>query len=253
MDIKGKTIVVTGGGQGLGRAMAVFLAHSGAALALVDLNEERLAETVQLCRDAGGAAHAYLVNVAREDEVVAGFDRIIADTGAVHGLINNAGILRDGLLLKVRDGKIEKRMSLAEWQAVIDVNLTGVFLCAREAATRMIEHGNPGVIINISSVSRAGNMGQTNYSAAKAGVATMTVTWAKELARYGIRTAAIAPGFIATDMVASMKPEALDKMTAGIPLRRLGTPDEIAHTARFIFENDYVTGRVFEIDGGIRL
>ncbi len=253
MDIKGKTIVVTGGGQGLGRAMAVYLAGGGASLALIDLNEERLAETVQLCCAAGGKAHSYLANVAREEDVITTFDRIIADTGAVHGLINNAGILRDGLLLKAKDGKVEKRMSLAEWQAVIDVNLTGVFLCGREAATRMIEHGNPGVIINISSVSRAGNMGQTNYSAAKAGVATMAVTWAKELARYGIRTAAIAPGFIATDMVASMKPEALEKMTAGIPLRRLGAPDEIAHTARFIFENDYVTGRVFEIDGGIRL
>ncbi|MCG3171038.1 MAG: 3-oxoacyl-[acyl-carrier-protein] reductase FabG [Pseudomonadales bacterium] len=253
MDIKGKTIVVTGGGQGLGRAMAVYLARSGATLALIDLNEQKLAETAGHCRAAGGAAHTYLANVAREEEVIATFDRIVTDTGAVHGLINNAGILRDGLLLKVKDGKIERRMSLAEWQAVIDVNLTGVFLCGREAATRMIEAGNPGVIINISSVSRAGNMGQTNYSAAKAGVATMAVTWAKELARYGIRTAAIAPGFVATDMVASMKPEALEKMTAGIPLRRMGAPDEIAHTARFIFENDYVTGRVFEIDGGIRL
>ena len=253
MDIKGKTIVVTGSGQGFGRAMAVYLARSGATLALIDLNEQKLAETAQQCREAGGAAHTYLANVAREEEVIATFDRIVADTGAVHGLINNAGILRDGLLLKVKDGKIEKRMSLAEWQAVIDVNLTGVFLCGREAATRMIENGNPGVIINISSVSRAGNMGQTNYSAAKAGVATMAVTWAKELARHGIRTAAIAPGFVATDMVASMKPEALEKMTAGIPLRRMGTPEEIAHTARFIFENDYVTGRVFEIDGGIRL
>ncbi len=253
MDIKGKTIVVTGSGQGLGRAMAVYLARSGATLALIDLNEQKLAETAQQCREAGGAAHIHLANVAREEDVIATFDRIVADTGAVHGLINNAGILRDGLLLKVKDGRIEKRMSLAEWQAVIDVNLTGVFLCGREAATRMIENGNPGVIINISSVSRAGNMGQTNYSAAKAGVATMAVTWAKELARYGIRTAAIAPGFVATDMVASMKPEALEKMTAGIPLRRMGTPEEIAHTARFIFENDYVTGRVFEIDGGIRL
>ncbi len=143
-------------------------------------------------------------------------------------------------------------VGLAEWQAVIDVNLTGVFLCGREAAAKFIELGSEGVIVNISSISRAGNMGQTNYSAAKAGVATLTVTWAKELARYGIRTAAIAPGFIATKMVASMKPESLAKMEAQIPLGRLGTPNEIAHTVAFIFENDYVTGRVFEIDGGIR-
>lgn len=253
MDIRDKTIVVTGAGQGLGRNMAVHLAGYGARLALIDLNPQSLAETAEQCRVAGGTAHVYTTNVAREEEVLATFARIMSDTGAVHGLINNAGILRDGMLLKVKDGAIVKRLSLGEWQAVLDVNLTGVFLCGREAASCMIENGNPGVIINISSVSRAGNVGQSNYSAAKAGVAALAVTWAKELARYGIRVAAIAPGFIATDMVASMKPEALEKMTAQIPLRRMGTPDEIAHTARFIFENDYLTGRVIETDGGIRL
>jgi len=144
-------------------------------------------------------------------------------------------------------------MTLTEWQAVIDVNLTGVFLCAREAAERMIKFNNPGVIINISSLSKAGNMGQSNYSAAKAGVAALTVTWAKELAKNNIRSAAIAPGFIATEMVASMKPDALEKMAEGIPLHRLGQPEEIGHTVVFIFENDYLTGRVIELDGGIRI
>ncbi len=253
MDLKDKVVVVTGGGQGLGRAIAVGLAARGAKLALVDLNQEKLDETAALCNEAGGESKGYIANVAAEDEVTQLFDQVVADYGSLHGVINNAGILRDGLLLKVKDGEIVKKMSLAEWQAVIDVNLTGVFLCGREAATKFIELGTPGVIVNISSVSRAGNMGQTNYSAAKAGVATMAVTWAKELARYGIRTGAIAPGFIATDMVASMKPEALAKMEAQIPLGRMGTPDEIAQTVAFIFENDYVTGRVFEIDGGIRL
>jgi 3-oxoacyl-[acyl-carrier protein] reductase len=157
------------------------------------------------------------------------------------------------MLVKVKDGEIVKTMSLAEWQAVIDVNLTGVFLCGREAAVKMIELGSGGLIINISSVSRAGNMGQTNYSAAKAGVATMAVSWAKELARHGIRAAAIAPGFVGTEMVASMKPEALAKMESQIPLGRVGEPAEIAHTAVFLFENDYITGRVIETDGGIRL
>jgi 3-oxoacyl-[acyl-carrier protein] reductase len=175
------------------------------------------------------------------------------DFGGVDGVINNAGILRDGLLIKVKDGEISKRMSLAEWQAVIDVNLTGVFLCGREAATRMIEGKRAGVIINISSISKAGNMGQSNYSAAKAGVASMAVVWAKELSSYGIRSAAIAPGFIETEMVASMKPEALEKMAAGIPLKRLGQPEEIGRTAVYIFENDYLTGRVLEVDGGIRI
>ena len=253
MDIRGKTIVITGGGQGLGRAMAAYLAGSGACLALIDLNAEKLAETAGLCRAAGGSAHTYLANVAREEEVVATFERIVADTGAVHGLINNAGILRDALMIKVKDGKIEKRMSLAEWQAVIDVNLTGVFLCGREAAERMIVGKVPGVLINISSISRAGNAGQTNYSAAKAGVAAMAVTWAKELARYGIRAASIAPGFINTEMVAGMKPEAREKLTSGIPLKRMGEPDEIAQTVEFILRNDYVSGRCFEIDGALRL
>ncbi|MBT4162296.1 MAG: SDR family oxidoreductase [Gammaproteobacteria bacterium] len=253
MDLKGKTIVVTGGGQGLGRAMAIEIAGAGANLALIDLNEEQLSESVQLCKDAGGDAKSYIGNVAKEDEVAATFDAIEADFSGVHGLINNAGILRDGLLIKVKDGNIDKRMSLAEWQAVIDVNLTGVFLCGREAATRMIDKGIAGCIINISSISKAGNMGQTNYSAAKAGVAAMATVWAKELARYGIRAAAIAPGFIATDMVAGMKPEALEKMAAGIPLKRLGEPQEVAHTARYIFENDYLSGRVIELDAGLRI
>lgn len=253
MELKGKTIVVTGGGQGLGRSMAVEIAREGANLALIDLNDEPLAESVKLCEEAGRQARSYIANVAKEEDVIAAFDAIEADFGEVHGLINNAGILRDGLLVKVKDGEIDKRMSLAEWQAVIDVNLTGVFLCGREAATRMIQKEVAGCIINISSISKAGNMGQTNYSAAKAGVAAMATVWAKELARYGIRAAAIAPGFIATDMVASMKPEALEKMAAGIPLKRLGQPEEIAHTAKYIFENDYLSGRVIEIDAALRI
>jgi 3-oxoacyl-[acyl-carrier protein] reductase len=128
-----------------------------------------------------------------------------------------------------------------------------VFLCGREAAATMIETGSRGCIVNISSISRAGNMGQTNYSAAKAGVAAMAVAWARELARYGIRAASIAPGFIGTEMVMAMKPEARDKLTAGIPLGRIGDPDEIAATVQFIFENDYVNGRCLDVDGGLRL
>ena len=161
-------------------------------------------------------------------------------------------IRRDGLLLKVKDGVMTK-MSLAQWQAVIDVNLTGVFLCTREVAAKMIELNQQGAIINISSISRAGNVGQTNYSAAKAGVAAATVTWAKELARYGIRVAGIAPGFIETEMTLGMKPEALEKMTAGIPLKRMGKVEEIAHSAAYIFENDYYSGRILELDGGLRI
>ncbi|WP_312199550.1 SDR family oxidoreductase [Stutzerimonas balearica] len=252
MQLKDKVIIITGGGQGLGRAMAEHLAGQGARLALVDLNQERLGEAVVACQQAGGEARAYLCNVASEEQVEAMVAQVVNDFGALHGLVNNAGILRDGLLLKVKDRQVSK-MSLAQWQAVIDVNLTGVFLCTREVAAKMVELKCEGAIVNISSISRAGNMGQTNYSAAKAGVASATVVWAKELARYGIRVAGVAPGFIETEMVASMKPEALEKMTAGIPLRRMGKPLEIAQAVAFIFENDYYSGRILELDGGLRL
>ncbi|WP_304640553.1 SDR family oxidoreductase [Pseudomonas sp.] len=252
MQIKDSVIIITGGGQGLGRSMAEYLAGRGARLALVDLNQERLDEAVQACTAHGTQARSYICNVANEEQVVHTVNQIAEDFGAINGLINNAGILRDGLLIKARDGEIQK-MSLAQWQSVIDVNLTGVFLGTREVAAKMIELGNQGLIINISSISRAGNIGQSNYSAAKAGVAALTVTWAKELSRYGIRVAGIAPGFIETEMTGSMKPEALEKMTAGIPLKRMGKPDEIAHSAAYLLENDYYTGRILELDGGLRL
>ncbi|MCO5785329.1 short chain dehydrogenase [Pseudomonas sp. G11-1] len=252
MQLKDSVIIVTGGGQGLGRAMAEYLAGRGARLALVDLDQARLDEAVNACKAAGGDARAYVCNVANEDQVSAMVNQVADDFGTLNGLINNAGILRDGLLLKAKDGQIQK-MSLSQWQSVIDVNLTGVFLGTREVAAKMVELGSKGLIINISSISRAGNMGQSNYSAAKAGVAALTVVWAKELARYGIRVAGIAPGFIETEMTGGMKPEALEKMTAGIPLRRMGKPEEIAHSAAYLFENDYYSGRILELDGGLRL
>ncbi len=253
MDLNGKVIVVTGAVQGLGLAMSLALAGKGAKVAVVDLNPDKLDEVVQQCKEAGGDAKGYTANVALEEDVVKLFDLVVEDFGALHGVINNAGITRDGLLIKAKDGVVQSKMTLAQWQPVIDVNLTGVFLCGREAAERMVNLGCEGVILNISSISRAGNMGQTNYSAAKAGVAAMTVAWAKELARYGIRCAGIAPGFTETPMVTGMKPEALEKMASTIPLKRLGRPEEIADTAMYILENDYFTGRIIEMDGGIRL
>jgi 3-oxoacyl-[acyl-carrier protein] reductase len=233
--------------------MARGLAERGADLALVDLDASGLQSAAAACRALGRRAETYEANVADETRVVTLFDRVVADFGRLDGAIANAGILRDGLLVKVKDGQIVGKLSLEQWQAVIDVNLTGVFLCGREAADRMIRLGAGGCIINISSLSRAGNFGQSNYSAAKAGVAALTVVWAKELARHRIRVNAIAPGFIKTEMVASMKPELLEKMAAGIPLQRLGEPDEIAATVAFILENDYCNGRVIEIDGGQRI
>jgi 3-oxoacyl-[acyl-carrier protein] reductase len=196
---------------------------------------------------------AHALNVAKEDDVIRALDDVVAQHGQLDVLVNNAGIIKDALLVKVKDGAVVGKMTLAQWQAVIDVNLTGVFLCGREAAERMIKLGNGGVIINISSISRVGNMGQSNYSAAKAGVAAMATTWAKELARYNIRAGAIAPGFIKTDILSGMPPEALEKVTAPVPLKRLGLAEEIAHTAVYIVENDFFTGRCVDIDGGLRL
>jgi 3-oxoacyl-[acyl-carrier protein] reductase len=253
MQIEGKTVFITGAGRGLGAAMARRFAELGADLALVDLDAAGLDVVAQSCRALGRRAQTYSASVADEAQISAVFDRVVADFGRLDCMIANAGILRDGLLVKVKDGAVVGKLSLAQWQAVIDVNLTGVFLCGREAAERMIRLGNPGCIINISSLSRVGNFGQSNYSAAKAGVSALTVVWAKELARSRIRVNAIAPGFIKTEMVASMKPEILDKMAAGIPVQRLGEPNEIADTAVFIVQNDYVNGRVLEIDGGQRL
>jgi 3-oxoacyl-[acyl-carrier protein] reductase len=253
MHIQGKTLVVTGGAKGIGHALALDFATRGANLALIDVNRAELDAAVALVEAKGVRARGYVANVAVEKEVVATFDAIVRDFERLDGLVNNAGIVRDGLLVKVKDGQIVGKMSLAQWQAVIDVNLTGVFLCGREAAERMIRAGNGGVIVNISSVSRAGNAGQSNYSAAKAGVASMAVVWAKELARYGIRTGAIAPGFTRTSLLDNMKPEMLEKMLVPVPLKRLGEAAEIAQAAAFIFENDFFTGRCIDLDGGLRL
>jgi len=253
MNLKDKTIIITGGGRGLGRATALAFAAKGAKLAIIDMSENAANESAALCRQAKAEARAYVADVSDESAVVDVVAQIVSDFGSLEGLINNAGITRDGLLVKAKNGKVLKKMPLDDWQAVINTDLTGVFLCAREVAAKIIELGTSGVILQISSISRSGNFGQTNYSAVKAGVVAMTVVWANELARHGIRVAAIAPGFCDTRLVAEMKPEALEKVKESIPLKRLGRPEEIAHSALYIFENDYFTGRVLDVDGGMRL
>jgi len=253
MQIKDKVVAVTGGARGIGKAIAGAFVERGARVALIDLSPADLEAARAEFAGTGAKVSTYAANVAREDQVVAALDGIVADLGRLDVLVNNAGIIKDGLLVKAKDGVVTGKMGLEQWQAVIDVNLTGVFLCGREAAERMIRLGHGGVIINISSISKCGNAGQTNYSAAKAGVTAMAVVWAKELARYGIRAASIAPGFTRTDLLAGMPPEMLDKVTAPVPLKRLGLPEEVAHAAVFIAENDFFTGRAIDIDGGLRL
>jgi 3-oxoacyl-[acyl-carrier protein] reductase len=254
MNLKNRVIAITGAGRGLGAAMAHRFARRGCQLALIDLDKQAMIETRLACEEAGAArVETYAANIAKEQDVVSTMDHIVGDFGALHGLVNNAGITRDAMTLKFKDGKLVSKMTLDQWQSVIDVNLTGVFLCGREAAARMIELVCEGCIVNISSISRHGNMGQANYSASKAGVQALAVVWAKEFARFGIRAASVAPGFIATDLVMSMKPEARDRITSLVPARRLGHPDEIAQTVEFIFDNDYINGRCIDVDGALRL
>ncbi len=255
MDLKDKVVVITGGAGGLGLAMAQEFAAAGARLALIDVDQDKLERA---CADMGGSfpqieVQGYALDITDEEDVVAGFQYILEDLGQVNVLVNNAGILRDGMLLKAKEGQITDRMSLAQFQSVINVNLTGSFLCGREAAAAMITSKQQGIIINISSLARAGNMGQSNYAASKAGVAAMSVGWAKELARHGIRSVAVAPGVIETEMTAAMKPEALERMEKMVPVGRLGKPEEVAKTVMFAVENDYINGRILEVDGGIRL
>jgi 3-oxoacyl-[acyl-carrier protein] reductase len=253
MKVKGSVIAITGAGGGLGSGMARRLAGQGARLALLDYRADLMDGLVA---ELGMDEADLLVlgcDVSNEEQVDSAFAGIVDHFGALDVLVNNAGITRDALTLKFRDGELVSRMSLADWQAVIDVNLTGVFLCGRAAAEQMIRAGTKGLIVNISSISRGGNMGQANYSATKAGVAAMTVTWAKEFARYGLRVNTVSPGFIGTEMVRSMKPEALAKLTAMIPAGRIGEPDEIAHTVQFLVENEFVNGRNIEVDGAMRL
>ena len=252
MIIKDNVFVVTGAARGLGFAIAKDLATHGGKLALIDMNQQGLDLAAALLREQGVEVRNYVANVAVEADVIAAFDSIHADFGQIDGLVSNAGITRDALLVKQRNGET-KKMTLEAWQQVIDVNLTGVFLCGREAAAKMLEAGRPGVIVNISSISRDGNIGQSNYSAAKAGVAALTATWGKELARYNIRCGAVAPGFANTEMVQNIPEKVLDKLIAEIPLRRLAEPEEIAHSVRYIIENDYFTTRTLAIGGGMQV
>lgn len=255
MDLKDKVALVTGGAGGLGEAMLRRFASAGAVPVAADLNADRCRAVQESLRELNPSAQAIVCDVSSEDSVQALYAEVHSRLGRLDVAVLNAGILDDGLLIRVdrETGKVKARMSMTQWQRVIDVNLTGVFLTGREAAAAMAEGGG-GVIIPIASVSMHGNPGQTNYSAAKAGVAAMTRLWAQELSRFRIRVAGIAPGFIATDMVLSqMNQQALEGWQSRIPIGRLGQPEEIAETALFIARNDLVNGVVLEISGGVKV
>lgn len=247
MEFTGKKVVVTGGARGMGKRFAVDLKALGAQPYVLDVMQENL-DALKIETGVPGQ----VVDVGNEKSVEAFFEKYTAENGAPDVLINNAGITADALFIKQKGEEITK-FPFASWERVLNVNLTGVFLCAREAAFSMVKHKVKGVIINISSISRAGNLGQTNYSAAKSAVDAMTVTWAKELSRYGIRVGAIAPGYINTEMVAKIRPDVLEKLIQNIPLGRLGEMAEISHAVQFILRNDFFTGRVLEVDGGMRI
>lgn len=255
MNVRGMNILVTGGASGMGRAFVNALAKDGANVAFCDLSEEAIAAVEIEAREYGTKVVGFKANVAVEADVVALIKGAGEALGGLNGLVNNAGIFKDGLLVKPdkeTGGVI--RFPLAKWQQVLDVDLTGPFLCTREFAARCIEtKTSPAVVVNISSIARHGNPGQSNYSAAKAGLVADTKVWAVELGRYGIRTGAIAPGFVNTPILQGMRPEVLEGMLKPVPLRRVGETSEIYAGVKFIIECDYFTGRCVDIDGGLTL
>lgn len=251
MRIEDLKVIVTGAGGGLGGHFAKRLHDGGAHVVAADLDEARLAALA----DRVGPSERF--SVQRLDVTDGpGVRRFVADAaermGGINGLINNAGVLRDGLLVK-RDRKTGEviRQTDEDFDFVIGVNLTGATRMAREVAARMLElEQSPGVIINISSIARHGNRGQTNYVSAKAALAANTVTWMRELAPHGIRVGAIAPGMVRTPMTDGMRDDARKALVEAIPVGRIGDPEDIWVAARFIFECDYFNGRTIDVDGG---
>ena len=246
MDLHGKVIVVTGGAQGIGLAIAERCVASGARVAVWDLRAEAVDAAVARLRTAAQAdVLGCVVDVSSMASVQAALDATLAHFGRLDGLVNNAGIVADAQL---------RKMSEAQWDAVIDVNLKGVFNCGRAAVEALIESG--GAIVNISSiVGLSGNFGQTNYAAAKAGVLGMTKTWARELGRKGVRCNAVCPGFVGTAIVKDIPQHLIDEMVKAVPQGRMGRPEEVASCVAFLLSADasYVNGATLEVSGGLTL
>ena len=253
MRFKDKVAVVTGGASGIGRSVVEQFAKEGARVAIWDVADEageKLAEEITGRNETVQYRH---VNVTQSEEVDTAVEELLGEWGKIDILINNAGILRDGQLVKVKDGEIQKRMSDEMFEMVIDVNLRGVFFCTRAVTPQMIKQKG-GVILNATSVvGLYGNFGQTNYVATKSGVIGMTKVWARELGRYGVRVNAIAPGFIATEMVMAMPEKILDGMRQHTPLGRLGEPQDVANAYAFLASDQasFISGTVLSVDGGI--
>jgi 3-oxoacyl-[acyl-carrier protein] reductase len=251
MKLQDLKIIVSGGASGMGRHFAIRIAEAGGQVAIGDVNEAGLAETVSLAKGPG-KVHARKLNVADEGEVGSFVDWAHEAMGGLNALVNNAGILRDGLLVKKdRETGAVKKLSKEQWDAVIGVNLTGATLLARDVVAKMVTTGTrPGVVVNMSSVSRHGNRGQSNYSAAKSALATNSKTWALEWAPFGIRCAAVAPGMVETPMTQGMNAKAREALVAAIPVGRIGVPEDLWLAVKFVLECDYFNARTIDVDGG---
>ena len=250
MRLEDVRAIVTGAAGGLGRHFTLALAGAGAAVAAGDIDASGLERLRAEAEGLPGRVVTKRLDVSQEASVVAFVQETSEQFGGVNALVNNAGILRDGLLAKDEDGWV-KKLPTALWRQVIDVNLTGPYLMAREFVAEALKRGiREAVIVNISSLSRSGNPGQSNYAASKAGLDATTRTWALELAPSGVRVGGIAPGLVDTPILKNISEESMKELLAGIPLRRVGRPEEIWLALKFIIECDYFTGRVIEVDGG---
>jgi len=250
MRLRDRVALITGGAAGIGRATAERFAEEGATVVICDVAEEAGQATV---KTLGPAAAFYKVNVTDRQAVQAWVDDVAHKYGRVDVLVNNAGILRDGQLVKMQDGQVVRQMPEADFDLVIAVNLKGVFNCTQAVAPYMIRQGG-GVILNATSiVGLDGNFGQTNYVATKSGVIGMTKVWARELGRYNIRVNAVAPGFTATEIIKSMPEKIIEGMKARTPLGRLGQPRDIANAYLFLASDEasFISGAVLRVDGGI--
>jgi len=251
--LEGKVVIVTGAAAGIGRGTAIRFAGQGCKVAAWDVNEQAASGLVEECRAAGGEGAFMKVNVASAEEVKAAVAAVKERWGRIDVLVNNAGIVRDAQLVKWRDGQVASTMSDEAWDAVIGVNLRGVFNCTRAVVPHMIAGGG-GVVLSASSVvGLYGNFGQTNYVATKAGVIGMTRVWARELGRYKVRVNAVAPGFIATEILRAMPDKVLEGMVARTPMGRMGEVDDIANAYVWLASDaaSFVTGAVLSVDGGI--